>query len=674
MTYSSNYPSVVSGRTGLVYAPTKDGLAPDVIVAASRDVEDADQMPPALPLPEFSHGVPPSAFSLWLSAHPFKAAASSLGISLLVEMMIGLPVPWPITLAAPFAILYYLKRRYRIEREAAAADQQRREALAQTRYDTARYRWEQTRPFAVIARSSHPIRQLWAYSKPSASIYLGVSPDTQAFVMTARDRSMLVLGVTRTGKTRRSSIPMQLTHTGPLVSVSTKTDAYQEIAPGRSQIGRNWIFDPSGETSKPDLSAGMTWLQWSPLWTCKQWDPSKLTARALIGATPVGGEKANQDNVHWTITAEKFLAPLLFAAALHPDCNITDVRRWVNLGDFARPMAILRAVEGSHDSALDVDAGLAIENLSAVMDYDGRQRSGVISTAQTVTDAYNYTSVLSTCLEQNFDPDQFVRSTDTVHIIASSSRQAAVAPIIAAFLTGIQEATYAHNRAVPFLSSDRPSVLVVLNEVANIAPVKELPRYLSEGGGQGLQVVVMFQNLQQAEVSWPVQGKALLGYFAVKVVLSGQSDKTTLEALSTLSGDFMRPYVTTSNSATSTVTESRSDGTGRSGSQATSSQSTTYGESKSRTVGTQTSHRKERRLSEADISTLPVGTALVHQLEGWRFIDLVGIESPVWRAIAHLTPLRLPANEIAPRLSNAAELRLAAIAELLAAERLRLGL
>lgn len=668
-------PFFVSGGTSLVPATAEDGLAPDVIVAASRDVADADQMPPALPLPEFSHSVPLSEFALWLWDHPFQAAASSAAISLVVEVISGLPIPWFIALAVPFGISQYLMHVNRVENEEAADEQQQREALAQARYDTARYRWEQSRPLAVIARSSYPIRQLWAYSKPSGSVYLGLSPETQAFVMTARDRSLLVLGVSRTGKTTRSSIPMQLAHTGPLVSVSTKTDAYQGIAPGRSQIGLNWVFDPSGETSRSDLPAGMTWLQWSPLWACKRWDASKLTARALIGATPVGGEKANQDNVHWILTAEKFLAPLLLAAALHPDCNIIDVRRWVNLGDFATPMAILRAVKAPEDSTLEVDASLAIENLSAVMEYDDRQRSGVISTAQTVTDAYNYTSVLSTCLEHNFDPDEFVRGTDTVHIIASSSRQAAVAPIIAAFLTGIQEATYAFNRVDPFLPSDRPSVLVVLDEVANIAPVKELPRYLSEGGGQGLQIAVMFQTLQQAEVSWPVQGKALLDYFAVKVVLGGQSHKPTIEALSALGGDFMRPYVTTSTSATSTDTESRSESTGRSGSQGTSSQSSTHGESHARTVGSSTSYRKERRLSEGDIATLPMGTALVHQLEGWRSIDLVGIESPVWSAIAHTTPLQLPAPKVVPPLlPDATRHALPPISELLAAERSRLGL
>lgn len=121
MTYGRSYLPAVSGGTDLVAAPGKDGLVPDVVVAASRDLADADQMPPAPPQPEYLHGLPPSAFSLWLSAHPFKAAAWSFGISLLVESFIGLPVPWPIALTAPFLILYYLRRRDRIEWEAAAA-------------------------------------------------------------------------------------------------------------------------------------------------------------------------------------------------------------------------------------------------------------------------------------------------------------------------------------------------------------------------------------------------------------------------------------------------------------------------------------------------------------------------------------------------------------------------
>jgi type IV secretory pathway TraG/TraD family ATPase VirD4 len=42
----------------------------------------------------------------------------------------------------------------------------------------------------------------------------------------------------------------------------------------------------------------------------------------------------------------------------------------------------------------------------------------------------------------------------------------------------------------------------MLDEVANIAPLGDLPDMLSEGGGQGLQIVACLQDVAQARARW----------------------------------------------------------------------------------------------------------------------------------------------------------------------------
>jgi len=107
-----------------------------------------------------------------------------------------------------------------------------------------------------------------------------------------------------------------------------------------------------------------------------------------------------------------------------------------------------------------------------------------------------------------------------------------VAPVVVAFLEQVRAATY---RAVAAATLSLP-VTLVLDEVANVAPLPDLPAMVSEGGGQGLLTMACLQDLSQARVRW---GKAADGFFSLfgtKVLLPGIGDLPTLEAVSRLAG------------------------------------------------------------------------------------------------------------------------------------------
>jgi type IV secretory pathway TraG/TraD family ATPase VirD4 len=86
-------------------------------------------------------------------------------------------------------------------------------------------------------------------------------------------------------------------------------------------------------------------------------------------------------------------------------------------------------------------------------------------------------------------------------------------------------------------------VLFALDEVANVAPIAELPQIASEGGGQGLLLLAVLQDLSQARARWGTAADGFLTLFGTKLVLPGVADQRTLETISTALGEYDRKVV-----------------------------------------------------------------------------------------------------------------------------------
>jgi type IV secretion system protein VirD4 len=344
-------------------------------------------------------------------------------------------------------------------------------------------------------------------------LLLGVSAGR--WVMSQPEQAVLVIGPPRSGKTRGVVVPNVLSAPGPAVTTSTKPDVLAATTGARSVGGRSWIYDPSGQTQVP---SGAFRLQWSPIAAALAWDDSVLMARAMAGTA--GGRSG--DAAHWVERAEALLAPLLHAAALC-DGDMRTVLRWVNRRDLEPARQVVEAA-GS-DLAEDLLTGLA--------QTDDRELSGIWSTASGALAAYRTGAALETTREPNFDPDAFVRSSDTVYICAPGTHQEVTAPLVAALIDQIRAARYRLEADAP---GEAPPLLLALDEVANIAPLPSLPAMVAEGGGQGVLTLACFQDLSQARARWGRAGEGFLTLFGAKLVLPGVSDPGTLDALSALCG------------------------------------------------------------------------------------------------------------------------------------------
>jgi type IV secretory pathway TraG/TraD family ATPase VirD4 len=306
---------------------------------------------------------------------------------------------------------------------------------------------------------------------------------------------------------------------GPVVSTSTKPDVMRATVSSRSNEGCAFLYDPSGEV---DCPPGVERVGWSPLTTAKSWDAAVVTADAMVGATRPHGLRSGEH--HWNERASALLSTLIHAAALE-DHPMRDLLRWIDRHDGSAALEVLDSHPGHDDAATDLLAGIVAT--------DSREQSGIWSTASGVLAAYRTASAMASTMIPPLEFDTFNSGPNTLYLCSSGRRQSQFAPLVVATIGEVRDATYARARD----GHQGPPTLLALDEVANIAPVPDLPAMVSEGAGQGLLVLACLQDLSQARARWGQAADGFLSLFGTTVVLPGIADTATLRDLSALAGD-----------------------------------------------------------------------------------------------------------------------------------------
>jgi type IV secretory pathway TraG/TraD family ATPase VirD4 len=355
-------------------------------------------------------------------------------------------------------------------------------------------------------------------------VYLG--HDAHGWCFAEPEQSVMILGPPRSGKTSAFIVPNVVVAEGPVVSTSTKPDVLDATIWHRRRTGDCFSFDPTRSVERsPELRP----LRWSPLQSCTSWAPSMSMAHTLVEVGTGSAGRAGQlgDQSHWNERAKALLAPLLLAASIG-DEDMRTLLTWVDRRKALPAQQILASEPGQ-------ETQLARHLLEGIMETDDRELSGIWSTASGSLRGFRTDQALDSMAEPDFDPASFVNSTDTIYIAAPAHQQTMVAPMVVGLIEDIRQATYDSSARTP--SSSRPPVLLALDEVANIAPIPQLPEMISEGGGQGLVTLACLQDLSQARSRWPDRADGLPSLFGTTIVLPGIGDTKTLEALSLLAGE-----------------------------------------------------------------------------------------------------------------------------------------
>jgi len=344
------------------------------------------------------------------------------------------------------------------------------------------------------------------------------------------ENSVLVLAAPRQGKTSQVVIPWVTSWHGPAVVTSVRSDvvtATAALRPGTVQV--------------LDLT-GTRWAQqvgWSPTVGCTRFDTARRRADLLVtvGKSSSPGSSDATNSAFFGTSATNLLAGWLHAAAL-TGRPMRSVLEWALDDTNDEPITLLRRSPAAM-------AGTAAM-LDALYRSPSETRSNLSTTVLTgVAPLLSETAQAAFCpTGPSFDPDAFLDSDHTLYLIVPDSHASELAPLVASFVDDLIRAATARAATHPTGRLDPPLGLF-LDEVANVAPLPQLPQLMSYAAGSGIFITAVLQDIAQARSRWGRDGADMLwGAATCKVILGGLTGDEP-EMLSKLVGTYRETLTTT---------------------------------------------------------------------------------------------------------------------------------
>ncbi len=339
-------------------------------------------------------------------------------------------------------------------------------------------------------------------------------------LLAAQDRqSVIVFAPTGTHKTSGLAIPALLEWQGPVLVTSIKGDLLAETQIRREKLGEVMVFDPAQVT-------GRAATQVNPLLKADSWRGAMQVAHWLCAAARTG-KGGLSDADFWFATAEKLLAPMLFAAA-SSGRSMGAIVRWLDEG----PDANKKKVEEALDEAKEPD--VPKRAWQATLNRDPRQRSSVYTTAEMVVAAFADERVIAETTLSDYTPEALLDGKpNTLYLCAPRHEQERLSTLFAMIVQELLAVAY--ERAVKDGPLD-PPLLLLLDEAANIAPIPALDEIASSGAGQGVQLLSVFQDMAQVKARYGQRAATIVNNHRAKLFGTGVSDTETLSYVSRVVG------------------------------------------------------------------------------------------------------------------------------------------
>ncbi|MEV5511591.1 type VI secretion protein [Streptomyces flaveolus] len=301
-------------------------------------------------------------------------------------------------------------------------------------------------------------------------------------------REKILLG---TRESRRSTATQAVSDAdGPALVVTSNPALWQDTKDARSKLGPVLLYDPAHLCDTPAR------LHWSPTAGCE--DKPTAVARATALLTPVRPTARLDQAV--SDTATTLLRSYLHAAAIDGR-TIRHVHRWSQGSQIQDAVRILR----TNPKAAPGAAG----ELEAALTAHPERRDMAQQLTTRALAALSVVNIREACTPNRTDAltlDSFVHEQGTLYVVGESIEDPRTSPGAMPLLTALVSSVVERGRRMAERSSSGrldPPLTLVLDDVAAVAPLPQLPELLATGADQGMPALALLRSREQGRARWP---------------------------------------------------------------------------------------------------------------------------------------------------------------------------
>ncbi|WP_426569222.1 type IV secretory system conjugative DNA transfer family protein [Streptomyces canus] len=277
---------------------------------------------------------------------------------------------------------------------------------------------------------------------------------------------------------------------GPALVVTSTPALWQDTKDARAKLGPVLLYDPTHRCDTPAR------LHWSPTSGCE--DKATAAARATALLTPVRPTARLDQAV--SDTAETLLRSYLHAAAIDGR-TIRHVHRWSQGTGIQEAVRTLR----TNPKAAPGAAG----ELEAALTSHPERRDIAQELTTRALSALSTVNIREACTPNRTDAlalDSFVNEGGTLYVLGESIEDPRTHPGAMPLLTALVSSVVERGRRVAERSSSGrldPPLTLVLDDIAAVAPLPQLPDLLATGRDRGLPTLALLRSREQARTRWP---------------------------------------------------------------------------------------------------------------------------------------------------------------------------
>ncbi|MEU4098507.1 TraM recognition domain-containing protein [Streptomyces sp. NPDC026673] len=326
---------------------------------------------------------------------------------------------------------------------------------------------------------------------PAGAVGVPTANPAAPSVSTDREltRTYAVFAPARGDKGKRLVQPAVLNAAGPVVVTTADPDTFHQTVGNRAKLGPVHVYDPAHLVDTPAR------LRWAPHSGCDDVPTAVTRARALL--FPVR-PRAAVDAAMFD-AAETLLRCWLHAAAVDGQ-PFRQVHRWAGGASGRDAVRILR----THPKAASGWSG----ELESVLHAHADRRDAAQALVHRALESLNSVHIRDACNPGRADGlelESFLKDLGTLYVVGEPNEDPRTHPGAMPLLTALVSSVVEHGRRMAAGSSSGrldPPMTLVLDDIATLAPIPELPDLLATGTSTGLPALAVLRSPEQARDHW----------------------------------------------------------------------------------------------------------------------------------------------------------------------------